>query len=191
MTDAMVDDDDPWLVVIDMQTVFASPESPWCTPDFDAILANNRTLIKAFGARVVFTRFVAPEEPKGAWRDYYDEWSFALVPGDAPIYDLVESLPYQGHGVVSRTTFGKWDELPGSIRELTGDARHLVLTGVSTDCCVLSTALAAADAGVQVNVVTDACAGISRPDHERAIAAMSLYAPLIMLTRTEDVLRAL
>jgi nicotinamidase-related amidase len=177
----------PWLVVIDMQVVFESSESPWRTPAFDSILDNLRTLIEAFGERVVFTRFVAPEEPKGAWRHYYHEWAFALVPEGAPIYDLVETLPHRGHPVVTRTTFGKWDELPGSLRTVTGGAQSLVLAGVSTDCCVLSTALAAADAGVQVRVVADACAGISQADHERALEAMSLYAPLITLTSTEDV----
>jgi nicotinamidase-related amidase len=55
----------------------------------------------------------------------------------------------------------------------------LVLAGVSTDCCVLSTALAAADAGVQVTVVADACAGVDDVAHLRALEAMKLYAPLI------------
>lgn len=179
-----------WLVVVDMQNVFASSESPWCTPGFDDILDNTRALIEAFGERVVFTRFVAPETPYGAWRDYYHEWAFALVPAEAPIYDLVESLPHEGYPVVSRASFGKWDERAGSLRELTADAATLVIAGVSTDCCVLSTALAAADAGVQVQVVMDACAGVSPDDHQRALTAMSLYAPLITLTSTEDVIRA-
>lgn len=179
-----------WLVVIDMQNVFGSPESPWLATGFDEVLDNNRALIEAFGERVVFTRFVAAVTPEGAWQDYYLEWAFALVPPDAPIYDLVASLPHEGHPVVSRTTFGKWDEAPGSLRELTGEATALVLCGVSTDCCVLSTALAAADAGVYVQVVADACAGVSVIDHERALDAMSLYAPLITLTSTQDVVRA-
>ncbi|WXF89963.1 isochorismatase family protein [Curtobacterium flaccumfaciens pv. flaccumfaciens] len=50
---------------------------------------------------------------------------------------------------------------------------------MSTDCCVLSTALAAADAGATVTVVADACAGASDEDHDRALAVMRLYAPLI------------
>lgn len=179
----------PWLVVIDMQTIFGSPESPWCAPGFDAILDNTRALIETFEERVVFTRFVAPETPDGAWRDYYREWAFALVPADAPIYDLVESLPHEGHPVVSRTTFGKWDDASGSLREVTDHAEALVICGVSTDCCVLSTALAAADAGVYVQVVTDACAGVSEADHVRALEAMSLYAPLVSLTSTEAVVR--
>jgi nicotinamidase-related amidase len=54
---------------------------------------------------------------------------------------------------------------------------------------VLSTALAAADAGVYVHVVADACAGVSPADHARALEAMSLYAPLITLTSTQDVVR--
>ncbi len=187
----MSDDLPGWLVVIDMQEIFADPASPWATPGFRDILDNNRVLVEAFGERVVFTRFIAPERPEGAWRDYYDEWSFALVAETDALYDLVDMLPHQGHPVVSRPTFGKWDQLPGSLREVTGGATRLVVSGVSTDCCVLSTALAAADAGVRVQVVADACAGMSPPDHERAIAAMSLYAPLITLTSTEDVVRAL
>ncbi len=177
-----------WLVVIDMQEVFSSPESPWRTPGFDGIVGNIGRLVSMFGERVVFTRFVAPEEPTGAWESYYREWSFALVPADSPIYDLVDEVPHDGHRVLSRPTFGKWDDRPGSLLELTEGATTLVVTGVSTDCCVLSTALAAADAGVQVQVVTDACAGLSDTDHQRALDAMGLYAPLITLTTTDAVL---
>ena len=44
--------DRPWLVVIDMQNVFASPESPWRTPGFDTILDNNRAADRGLrGAR--------------------------------------------------------------------------------------------------------------------------------------------
>jgi nicotinamidase-related amidase len=177
-----------WLVVIDMQNVFADPSSPWATPGFAGVLDTNRELIDAFGDQVVFTRFVAPDSPSGAWVPYYDDWPFALVPADDPIYDLVDALPHQGHPVVTRTTFGKWDDKPHGLRDATADAEAFVITGVSTDCCVLSTALAAADGGVAVHVVSDACAGLSEADHQRALEAMSLYAPLITVTTTAAVL---
>jgi nicotinamidase-related amidase len=64
----------------------------------------------------------------------------------------------------------------------------VVLAGVSTDCCVLSTAIAAADAGVRVSVVQDACAGLSTADHQRALDAMALYGPLIEITTAAAVL---
>ena len=41
---------------------------------------------------------------------------------------------------------------------------------------------AAADDGMPVEVVADACAGLSPADHQRALDAMALYAPLITIT---------
>jgi len=37
-------------------------------------------------------------------------------------------------------------------------------------------------------VVTDACAGSGDDDHDRALRVMSLYAPLVQLTTTDEVL---
>ena len=166
----------PVLVVIDMQQVFGDPASPWFTPRFAEAEAVIAGMLPAFGDRVVFTRFVAPERPQGAWGPYYEQWPFALVPADDPIYDQVLASRDTGHPVVSAPTFGKWGP---ALREAIGDADEIVLTGVSTDCCVLSTALAAADAGVRVRVAADACAGLSDADHQRALDAMALYARLI------------
>lgn len=164
------------LVVIDMQLVFGNPASPWFTPRFAEAEAVVAGMLPAFGERAVFTRFVAPEHPDGAWGRYYEQWPFALVPADDPIYDLVLAFRDTGHQVVTETTFGKWGP---ALRQAIGDADEIVLAGVSTDCCVLSTALAAADAGVRVLVAADACAGLTDADHRRALDAMALYAPLI------------
>ena len=61
-------------------------------------------------------------------------------------------------------TFSKWGaELRGHVAA----SGRLVLAGVSTDCCVLSTAVAAADEGVYVQVVEDACAGRHEESHPR------------------------
>lgn len=177
--------DGAWLVVVDMQNVFAHPPSPWAAPDYAAALAGTRRLLDAFGDRVVYTRYVAPAEPEGAWRAYFEQWPFALVPPDDPLYAIVDALDPAGRRVVTRTTFGKWG---AELEEATDGADELVLAGVSTDCCVLSTALAAADAGRRVHVAADACAGASRADHERALDAMRLYAPLVEVTTTGELL---
>ncbi|MBO0843247.1 MAG: cysteine hydrolase, partial [Nocardioides sp.] len=143
------------LVVIDMQRVFATG-TPWASPDYPAAEAGVRALLPAFAGRAVFTRYVAPAEPEGAWVGYFEQWPFALVPADDPLYELM--LDPGDAPVVTRTTFGKWGP---ELAAATGGAEAIVLAGVSTDCCVLSTALAAADAGVGVTVVADACAGAS------------------------------
>ncbi|CAM3847672.1 cysteine hydrolase family protein [Isoptericola cucumis] len=176
---------DAWLVAVDMQRVFADPPSPWSSPDFPAALSGVRRLLPAFPGRVAYTRYVAPSEPRGAWADYFAAWPFALVPPDDPLYDLVDGLDPGGAPVVTAATFGKWGP---ELAAATGGAGTLVVAGVSTDCCVLSTVLAAADAGRHVRVVADACAGASRADHERALDTMRLYAPLVEVTTVAEVL---
>lgn len=179
---------EPWLVVIDMQRVFAEPPSPWAAPRFGEALAGVERLLPAFSGRTVFTRYVAPLRPTGAWVPYFELWPFALVPHDDPLYELVPELATASQKAVieTREAFGKWDD--GLSAAIEG-SRELVLAGVATDCCVIATALAAGDAGVRVRVVADACAGGTDADHERALAAMALFAPLVELTSVDEVLR--
>lgn len=165
----------PLLAVIDMQRVFGEPGSPWLAPRFAEILAPVRALAAAFRPRVVFTRFIAPDQPAGAWREYYQQWPFALQPPDARIYDLVDEFAGEAGPTLDAATFSKWGP---DLAARTGEGA-LLLAGVSTDCCVLSTALAAADAGVPVRVVEDACAGVSDEAHRQALDIMRLYAPLV------------
>jgi len=173
---------DPWLAVIDMQRVFAEPGSPWLAPRFPEITGPVRRLVGAFGERVTFTRFIAPDDPVGAWRRYYEQWPFALRPPGARLYELVDD--FAPEHTLDRTTFGKWGrELAGQV----GSGR-LVLAGVTTDCCVLSTAVAAADAGVGVQVVADACAGASDDSHANTLDILRLYDPLIEVVTVADII---
>ena len=59
--------DRPWFVAVDLQRVFGDPSSAWCAPRYAAAAANVARLAPAFGDRAVFTRFVAPASPAGAW----------------------------------------------------------------------------------------------------------------------------
>lgn len=169
------------LAVIDLQEVFADPASGWFVPRFAELLDPIGRLVTAYGPDVTFTRFVAPAEPAGAWQDYYRAWPFARQPPDAPLYALVD--PFAGRPSLALPTFGKWGA------ELAARARgELVVAGVSSDCCVIATVLAAADAGVRVRVVTDACAGATDESHRQALAIMGLYAPLVELVTVEQAL---
>lgn len=173
------------LAVIDMQRVFAEPDSPWAAPRFAEAAAGVRQLLPAFGHRVTFTRFLAPDKPAGAWRAYYEQWPFALQPPDAQLWELTEEFASRAPHVLDATTFGKWTpELAARV----GAEGRLVLAGVSTDCCVLSTALAAADAGVEVLVAADACAGADDDSHAKALQVMDLYRPLIRVVTVAELL---
>ena len=168
-----------WLVVVDPQRVFADPGSPWGSPMFAATLEPVRAL--AATLPTIVTRWVpAPDaERVGSWRAYFDAWPFADRPADDPMFEVVPELADVAAAatVVDAPTFGKWDV----VRTVTGEAPDLVVAGVSTDCCVLSTVLAAADAGATVRVAVDACAGSTPENHRRALDAMALYAPQVTL----------
>ena len=144
----------PWLVVIDPQRIFADPTSDWCAPGFQEIVAPIDALVTEHGERTIVTRW---------------------LPGD-----LVEAaVPWaaqRGGRTLDVSTFGKFGD---ELLAITGPEPHLVLTGVATDCCVISTALAAADAGATVEVVGAACAGSSDENHSAALQVMGLYAPQI------------
>ncbi|HWC22134.1 MAG TPA: cysteine hydrolase [Flexivirga sp.] len=173
---------DDWLIVIDAQAIFADPQtSQWGSPMWAEVVPRIRDAVEQYGDRVVFTRFVADPAPEGSWAAYYEAWPFAQLPDADPLYALVPELAgfvTDGTPVVTMPTFGKWSGLA----EIVGPTAQLTLAGVSTDCCVLSTALAAADAGATVHVASDLCAGSTPQNHTRALAAMELYGPQITIT---------
>lgn len=179
-------DDNAWLVVIDPQVIFADPTSDWASPFFVDAFANIARLAEAFGDRVIVTRWVPTADRETSWGEYFAAWPFADNPEGDHLFDLVpEAQHLATRPTVDRPTFGKWS---AELTDVTGSAPHLVLTGVSTDCCVISTALAAADAGAWLTVATDGCAGSTAENHAAAVQVMSLYPPQISLKTTQEIL---
>jgi nicotinamidase-related amidase len=173
---------EPLLVVIDMQEVFRDPESPWATPSFDEIAGAIGRLTEGFGRRVVYTRFVLPERISGSWMPYYERFAEVTRPERAPWFELADPYRSWASETLDKPTFSAW----GRELSATGEPATVVLTGVATDCCVISTALEAVDAGAFVRVVADACAGSSREAHEAALSIMGGYAPQIAVTTVDE-----
>jgi nicotinamidase-related amidase len=173
--------DTDWLVVIDMQHVFADRASPWFTPGFAAAAERIAALVPRFGQRVVFTRFVPPRAVEGSWAAYYQRWEFAAAPANAEQWQLVP--PWRGSERVDTHRFSKWG---AELRALTGPSATVVLCGVSTDCCVLMTALAAVDDGAFVRVVADACGAKTPELHEGALSLLRTRAPQLTITSTTE-----
>ena len=121
---------DPWLVAVDFQRVFGDPTSPWCAPRYAAAAANALRLAEAHEGRTVFTRFVAPDRPTGAWEPYYREFPWALQPADSTLYELTDEVASAASAIVTTTTFGKWGD---DLRAVVGDQPRLVVAGVATD----------------------------------------------------------
>lgn len=177
---------DATLVAIDMQVAFAEPTSDWAIPRYDDVAERIAQLASSFGDRVVWTQFVRDADETGAWTDYYDRWSSFRVPADANEWNItLETRP--AHPIVAMPTFSKWG--PELAEHAPIDA-PLVVGGVATDCCVLSTVLGAIDAGRSVVVVTDACGAVSDEAQQQTLALLGLLSPMVTLATTAEVLAA-
>jgi nicotinamidase-related amidase len=177
----------PLLVVIDMQHVFRHQESPWRAEGFDEIVEPVDRLVGAFGERVVFTRYVIPPNPEGSWVTYLELWQEVTKPERRGWFELVEPWGSRRPATLDRARFSKWGP---ELRGLAGESETLVLCGVATDCCVIDTALPAADDGMFVRIVGDACRGATGEAHERALALASGFAPQIVVTTVDEELGA-
>ncbi len=177
---------DQWLVVIDPQNIFASPESEWGSPFFAGAMQNIARLAERFGERVLVTRWMPTADRTTSWGEYFTAWPFADQPPTDELFDLVPAArDLSPHSTLDLPTFGKWG---GELEAIVGPGAHIVLAGVSTDCCVLSTALAGVDAGAHLTVATDACAGSTAENHAAAVHVMGLYPPQIVLRTTAEIL---
>lgn len=188
-----------WLIVIDPQRIFADPSSDWASPFFDEAMGHIAGLAAMFGPeRTIVTRWLPTADRSTAWGEYFRTWPFADVPADDPLYELVDAARgLSAHPTVDEPTFGKWGpQLAAAIAGAEGSAgsagaagpgpTRIVLAGVSTDCCVIATALAAADAGVRVDLAVDACAASSAENGAAALHVMGLFAPQIVPLTSAD-----
>ena len=130
------------LLVIDMQNVYR-PGEEWGCPDFPRALRNSTTLLDA-GVPAVFTRFVPPVDPVGAWQDYNRD--YAHINENPYLNDMAAELkPYlERFPLVDKSTYSSWT---AEVARLAEGYDRILLSGVVAECCVLATLMAAMDAG--------------------------------------------
>jgi len=173
----------PRLVVIDMQRVFQN-EGQWQVPRYDEIVPVIEQLQQELGSGAVFTRFVRDETEHGAWAAYYQRWNEMRFPTDSNAWDITMNVPGTAT-VVDAPTFSKWGP---QLAALIPEGTEMVLTGVATDCCVLSTALGAVDAGRFVTVISDACAAVTDQAQQQTLALLELLSPICEVMTSDQFL---
>ena len=95
-----------------------------------------------------------------------------LVRGE-PGHDFSTGFePRDGEWVIDKPGFSAFYSTDLDKRLRKKGVTHLVVCGVTTQCCVLSTVRSAVDRGYYCLTVTDACAAIDPSDHEAALATI-------------------
>lgn len=164
-----------------MQRAFQD-EGQWQVPRYDEIVPVIERLHQEFEGSTVFTRFVRDETEHGAWAAYYQRWDEMRYPADSSAWDITMDVSGTAT-VLDAPTFSKWGP---QLAALIPEGAEIVLTGVATDCCVLSTALGAVDAGRFVTIISDACAAVSDQAQQQTLALLELLSPMCEVVTSDQ-----
>lgn len=146
-------------LVVDMQELFRS-HPDWGTQALSDVIAPIQRLVQARPENAYFSRFIPPlagEEATGAWRRYYRRWHrVPLDSMDPQLVEVVAELLPSARRIVDKAGYSALGN-PGFRAAMTATPEQcLILTGVETDVCVLSTVMEAMDLGLRVIVASDA-----------------------------------
>jgi ureidoacrylate peracid hydrolase len=160
------------LLLIDFQVDFASPDGAMARTGADlaevpAAIENAVALTaaaRAAGVAVIFVRLLTKA----------DGGDRPLCVADTPGADFVGPLPLPGETVVSKSRYSAFAG--------TGLADHLkgrgidtvLLAGLTSECCVASTAWHAFELGLRVVIAPNACAAYEPALHENSLRALWL-----------------
>jgi nicotinamidase-related amidase len=164
-------------VAVDMQRMFAEA-TEWQVKGFGRLIQPIVRLCQAHPDATLFTRFVTPRTPAeapGEWRRYYERWrSLTRDEMGEEMLDIVPELHrfVPPARVIDKHSYGGFASPAFTHALQEREVGTLVLSGVETDVCVLSTALQAIDRGWRVVIVEDGVAG-SAPEHHEA--ALNLF----------------
>ena len=180
---------DDLILVIDMQNVYL-PNQPWGCKNIKKAIFNILTIIKQYHKNIIFTKFIASENPKGVWKEY-NKINEEIIKNkflNEIISDfsiLSKKFPCYNKSTYSSMTVPQ-------IREEALKHKRLVITGVVAECCVLSTCFEAIDLGCKIIYLSDAVAGIDDDTEKSVVKVLIGLFPLhVEIMTTSQYLKSL
>ena len=189
------------FLMIDFQEIFQDNATQgWACEGYTDALASahrayDRLIEKGWDLCVVKTAYLPPKKIKGPWKEYFEMHSGVPKYPSDNVYKISKNYIYNsetadndtGNTVtITSSTFGKWDGVK-KYYKLIGERipRNVFVCGVSTDCCVLSTVLAAIDESKRVYVIENACAAGTRKEHRRGMEVLRNFYPNVKVIHSD------
>ncbi|WP_236796266.1 cysteine hydrolase family protein [Amycolatopsis sp. GM8] len=200
MTNSVIDVNSTAVLVIDMQNDFVEEGAPLEFPEGRGVIPAIQKILDAARSRrmpVIYAAHVhrAGGADMGVHRDLYPPVAAgeALVDGGRGVEIHPDLTPRDGEPVIKKHRYNSFyaTDLEMILRGL--GVETVVLTGMTTECCVLGTARGALERGFRSMVVADACASCDYPDlgagamsaaemHLAALRVMSLTSSQLVET---------
>ncbi len=176
------------ILIIDMQNVYL-PNQPWGCFSFNRSLQNIKKLIKSrekknTHSRIFFTKFIHNPEATGTWAEYNIQNK--EINNNAWMSEIVDELKgcASKYPVLSKSTYSSMGNKV--LREEAKSASKIVITGVVSECCVLSTCFEAIDMGLHVVYLKDACSGINEENEQATARILESLSPVHVKIMTTD-----
>jgi nicotinamidase-related amidase len=162
-------------LVVDMQELFRS-HVDWGTPALSEIVPGIERLLRARPERACFSRFIPPELMEhaiGAWQRYYRRWHrVTLDKMDRGLIEIVPELRPWAKWTIDKSGYSALSNAEFRQALLARPDQCLILSGVETDVCILSTVMEAMDLGFRVILAADAMTSSVVQCHDLAIEIM-------------------
>jgi ureidoacrylate peracid hydrolase len=186
------------LLVIDCQVDFGAPDGEMARRGADmtaprAALENVRVLVtaaRAAGVAVIFVRLITNpaaestviREARARQRDYQGEDGLELCVEGTHGANFVGPQPLAGENVISKNRYSAFVHtgLAGQLHAKGVDT--LVLAGLTTECCVASSAWDGFEQDFHVFIAADACAAYEKNLHDHALKALAMSGAVVEKT---------
>ncbi|HEY4078406.1 MAG TPA: cysteine hydrolase [Rhizomicrobium sp.] len=177
------------LVLIDCQVDFGAPEGEMAKRGADigpaqAALAKVQQLVDAArgtGVPVIFVRYVPAEDSavkREAKARHGDDEPELCVPGTHGA-EFVGPQPLAGEQIVSKPLFSAFAGTGLGEQLHVRGIDTVVLAGLTTECCVASSAWDALERDFHIFVARDACAAYEPDLHSGALKALNLSGAIL------------
>ena len=184
------------LLLIDYQYAY-SAESKFKTINWDKVVIKTKKLLNICRKKnipVVHTRMRREADGVGSHpNDPRDEngLPFYTVAGTKEIEIIEELKPLEGEKVIDKHRFSAFFQtnLDLILRGL--GANHLIMSGISTDQCFLTTVSGAYHRCYDITIVKDACAASSEAIHKTSILDLSNWIYGCSIFAAEELIKAI
>ena len=180
------------LLIIDMQQ-----EDGFVLEHFDSVLANSATLLQSARQQrvpVIYTRHInqadgsdlPPGEPRAA-----DGGPSGYRAGTRQVEIIQRLAPRPDEAVVDKGRYSAFHRTDLDARLKALDVDTLIIGGVLTDVCVLTTVFDAFALGYHIRLVSDACTTTTEAGHYSALLIMANWVYSLEILTTGECRRAL
>lgn len=184
------------LVIIDMQYE-GGEDGYWRTYNWEATVANAKKVLDACRRREIpVVHVIVARDPSGVHCHRFDVRDDRGRPiysvKGTPKAEIVDELkPIDGEMIVEKQRFSAFYQTNLELTLQGLEAEHLIMMGIWTDSCFLTSAYDAFTRGYTISIVKDACTAGTEASHKTSMVDMANWIYGCSIFKADELVKAL